>query len=142
MPPATTVPRRTLVLASIVMMITSVVILLPGSASAGHDDCRVDVRGPFFYAGFVFPVGEIRCDTVKQSIHIDVSLDMDGVEVASASRTCRKASRCILGLASDGVFARDVAGDQLWCGGATGSIDNRGPRHVTAEAASCESEGF
>lgn len=143
MHPETLSAKRALALASILIALASIAILLPAAqAHAAHDDCRVTVRGPFFYAGLVFPVGEIECDSVKQSIHIDVTLDMDGTEAASAGRTCRKASSCILGLASDGVFTRDLPGDQLWCGSATGSINNRGPRHEVAVATSCESESF
>jgi hypothetical protein len=118
-------------------------ILLPSrQASAGHDDCTLSVSGPFFYAGMVFPVVEVNCDSVKQSIRIDASLDMDGAQVATASRTCRKASSCVTGLASDGIFAQDIPGDQRWCGGGSASIHTKGPTHFLPEATSCESESF
>lgn len=111
-------------------------------ARAADNSCQVSVRGPFFYAGFVFPSTEIACETVKQTIRLEASLHMDGTEVATAERTCRKTDRCRLSLASDGIFAYDVPGDQLWCGSVTGSISDKGPRHELGTAVSCESESF
>jgi hypothetical protein len=137
------IPRsKPLVLTAVLVASALGLFLPPTGASAAHDGCRLSVQGPFLYAGMVFPVAQIDCDTVQQSIHIRASLDMDGTAVASASRTCRKATSCWLGLASDGVFALDAPGDQRWCGRATGSVNNRGPGHSLGEAASCESESF
>lgn len=142
--PVETIPwKRSLAFGSILLALASILILVPGrGALAAHDDCELTVRGPFFYAGLVFPVAEIQCQTQKQSIHLEATLEMDGSEVATASRTCRKTAECTLGLASDGVFAHDVPGDQVWCGSAMGSINNRGPRHFLGQVTSCEAESF
>jgi hypothetical protein len=132
-----------LALAGAVLASALIVILPPGEeASATHGDCWVSAEGPYIYADFVFPVTKIECDTVKQGIHVEATLEMDGSVVATAGRTCRKTNACWLGLASDGIFTHDVPGDQRWCGSATGSINNRGSRHALGQAASCESEIF
>jgi hypothetical protein len=61
-----------------------IVILPPGDeASANHGDCQVSAQGPFIYADLVFPVTEIQCDTIKQSIHIEATQEMDGSVVAT-----------------------------------------------------------
>jgi hypothetical protein len=134
---------RPLAFAVAVLASALTVILPPGEeASAAHGDCRVTAQGPFIYADLVSPFTAIECDTVKQGIHIEATLEMDGSVVASASRTCRKTNMCWLGLASDGIFTHDVPGDQRWCGTATGSINNRGSRHSLGQAASCETDTF
>ncbi len=135
--------RRVVGIASVLLAVGLALTLLPArQASAAHDDCTLSVSGPFLYAGLVFPVIEVRCDSVKQSIRIDAALDMDGSQVATASRTCRKASSCVTGLARDGIFAQDVPGDQRWCGRGSASIHTKGPTHFLPEASSCESESF
>lgn len=136
--------RNRLLLLASVFLASVLIVILPQArpASAAHDDCRLTVQGPFLYADLVFPVAQIECHTAKQSIHVEATLNMDGSAVASASRTCRKTASCWLGLASDGIFAHDVPGDQRWCGLATGSINNRGSRHSLGGAASCETESF
>jgi hypothetical protein len=117
--------------------------LMPArQASAAHNDCTMSVSGPFFYAGMVFPVIEVKCDSVKQSIRIEAALDKDGFQVATSSRTCRKASSCVTGLARDGIFAQDIPGDQRWCGRGSASIHTKGQTHFLPEATSCESDGF
>lgn len=120
----------------------ALVLLPPRQASAAHDDCTMSVSGPFFYAGMVFPVIEVECDSVKRSIRINAALAMDGSQVATASRICRKASSCVTGLASDGIFAQDIPGNQRWCGQGSASIRSRGPTHFLPEARSCETESF
>ena len=134
---------RQLAFAEAVLASVLIVILPPGEeASAAHGDCRVTAEGPFIYVDLVFPVTKTECDTVKQGIHVEATLAMDGSVVATASRTCRKTNICWLALASDGIFTHDVPGDQRWCGTATGSINNRGSRHALGQAASCETETF
>jgi hypothetical protein len=130
-------------LASVVLAVGLALIALPATkASAATNDCTLTVSGPFFYAEMVFPVVEVTCDSVKRSIRIDAAMDMDGERVATSSRTCRRASSCVTGLASDGIFAMDVSGDQLWCGHGRASIHARGPVQVLPVATSCESESF
>jgi hypothetical protein len=135
--------RRVVGLASVLLAVGSALVFLPSRpAAAAHSDCTLSVSGPFFYAGMVFPVIEVKCDSVKRSIHIDAALDMNGSQVATSSRTCRQASTCVTGLASDGIFAQDIPGDQRWCGRGSASIRTRGPTHNLPEAGSCESESF
>jgi hypothetical protein len=135
--------KRTLGLAAVILAVGLTVILVPSrQASAAHDDCTFSVSGPFFYAGMVFPVLEVRCDSVKQTIRIDAALDMDGSQVAKASRTCRKVSRCVTGLARDGIFAMDIPGDQRWCGRGSASVRSNGSTRSFPETTSCESEDF
>ena len=136
--------RRIAGLACVLLAVSSALVLLPTRpAAAAHSDCTFSVSGPFFYAGMVFPVIEVNCDSVKQTIRIDAALDMNGSDVATSSRTCRRASSCVTGLASDGIFAHDIPGDQRWCGRGSASIRAKGgPTHVIPEAGSCESESF
>ncbi|HEV8420419.1 MAG TPA: hypothetical protein VGR13_03580 [Actinomycetota bacterium] len=135
--------RRQVGLASVLLVLVPLLLLLPSrQASAAHSDCTLSVSGPFFYAGMVFPVIEVKCNSVKQSIRIDASLDRDGFQVATSSRTCRKASSCITGLASDGIFAQDIPGDQLWCGHGSAFIHTTGPGHSLPESTSCETDSF
>jgi hypothetical protein len=135
--------RRQVGLATVLLALVPLLIVLPSrQASAAHDDCTMTVSGPFFYAGMVFPVIEVKCDSVKQSIRIDASLDRDGFQVAKSSRTCRKASSCITGLARDGIFAHDIPGDQIWCGHGSAVIHSSGPGHSLPKATSCESDTF
>lgn len=134
---------RVVGLASVVLVMGLALIVLPaGKASAAPVDCTLTVSGPFFYAEMVFPVVEVTCDSVKKSIRIDAALDMDGERVATSSRTCRRASSCVTGLASDGIFAIDEPGDQLWCGKGLASIRTTGPVQFLPVAGSCESESF
>jgi hypothetical protein len=98
------------------------------------------VQGPFFYAGLVFPVIEVECDSVKRTIHIDAALDMDGSQVATSSRTCHRRSSCVTGLASDGIFTIDVAGDQRYCGHGSAVVRSKGQTQVLPQLTSCESD--
>jgi hypothetical protein len=100
------------------------------------------VQGPFFYAGLVFPVIKVECDSVKRTIHIDAALDMDGSQVATSSRTCHRTSSCVTGLASDGIFAHDVEGDQSWCGHGSAVVRSKGQKQVLPQLTSCESDTF
>jgi hypothetical protein len=135
--------KRALGLAPVILAMALTLILVPTrQASAAHDDCTFSVSGPFFYAGMVFPVLEVKCDSVKQTIRIDAALDMDGSQVAKASRTCRKASSCVTGLARDGIFAMDIPGDQRWCGRGSASVRSNGSTRSFPETTSCESEDF
>jgi hypothetical protein len=137
------ISNRKLVGFWIVLFVASTLLILPsGDASAAHNDCRLTISGPFFYAGTVAPFAEIQCDSVKQSIQINAALDMDGSQVVARSRTCRKATSCWLGLARDGVFTNDVPGNQQWCGRASGVIHTTGQRHSLPQVASCETEDF
>jgi hypothetical protein len=121
---------------------TSLAVLSPTSASAQEDDCTLTVSGPFFYAGLVSPNIDVACGSVKKSIRVNATLSQDGVQVAAASRTCRQASRCILGLASDGIFVLDVPGDQRWCGTGSATIRGKGGGQVLPPEGSCESDTF
>jgi hypothetical protein len=135
--------RRVLGLSSVLMVVGLALILLPSrQASAAHEDCTMSVSGPFFYAGMVFPVIEVKCDSVKQTIRIDAALDMDGSQVAKSSRTCRRTSSCVTGLARDGIFAMDIPGDQHWCGRGSATIRSNGSTRFFPETTSCESESF
>jgi hypothetical protein len=136
--------RRMAGIACVLLAVSSALVILPARrAAAAHGDCRLSVSGPFFYAGMVFPVIEVTCDSVKQTIRIDAALDMDGSEVATSGRTCRRASSCVTGLASDGIFAHDIPEDQRWCGRGSASIRAKGEQtHLGPEAGSCESESF
>jgi hypothetical protein len=135
--------RRQVGLASVLLALVPLLILLPSrQAAAAHGDCTLSISGPFFYAGMVAPFIEVTCDSIKQSIRIDAALDRDGSEVATASRTCRKARSCWIGLARDGIFAQDIPGDQLWCGHGSAFIHTTGPGHSLPEATSCESDTF
>jgi hypothetical protein len=135
--------KRTAALASVLAAAAVILVVLPArQASAAHGDCTMTVSGPFFYADMVFPVIEVNCESVKRAIRIDASLDRDGTEVATSSRTCRRTDHCVTGLASDGIFAMDEPGDQRWCGHGTAGIRSQGRTHVIPEATSCESESF
>jgi hypothetical protein len=143
MPRGTKIPKALMTWAALLLVSVVSLVLVPISgARAAHDVCRLTVQGPFVYANMVFPVAKVECGAVRQTIHIDARLDMDGSLAAQASRTCRKVATCWLGLASDGIFAHDVPGDQQWCGSATGWVNNRGSRHSLDVAASCETESF
>lgn len=136
-------PRSVVAVISVLLTLgLTLVLLQPKPASAAPDDCTMTVQGPFFYAGMVFPVIEVRCDTVKKSIRIYAALDMDGSQVATSSRICRRTSSCITGLASDGIFAMDVEGDQSWCKNGAAVIRTTGPAHVLPRQTSCESDPF
>jgi hypothetical protein len=111
-------------------------------ASAAANDCTMTVQGPFFYAGMVFPVIEVECDSVNRTIHIDAALDMDGSQVATSSRTCHRTSSCVTGLARDGIFAHDVEGDQRWCGHGSAVARSKGQTQVMPQLTSCESDTF
>jgi hypothetical protein len=90
----------------------------------------------------VFPVIEVRCDSVKQTIRIDGALDMDGSQVAQSGRTCRRTNNCVTGLAKDGIFVHDIPGDQLWCGRGSATVRSKeGSRSFTVQT-SCESDSF
>ena len=133
------------VLAVITVLVTlglTLTLLQPTSASATADDCTMTVQGPFFYAGLVFPVIEVECASVKRTIHIDAALDMNGSQVATSSRTCHRTSSCVTGLASDGIFARDVEGDQRWCGHGSAAARSKGQTQVLPQLTSCESDTF
>jgi hypothetical protein len=135
--------KKVLGLATVILAVGLALIVLPSrQASAVHEDCTMSVSGPFFYAGMVSPVIEVRCDSVKQTIRIDAGLDMDGFEVAKSSRTCRNVSSCVTGLARDGIFAMDIPGNQHWCGRGSASVRSKGSTRVFPELTSCESEDF
>jgi hypothetical protein len=121
----------------------TLIVMPPRPASAAPNDCTLSVSGPFFYAGMVSPVVEVKCESVKQTIRIDAALEMDGSQVATSSRTCRRASSCVTGLASDGIFAQDIPGDQHWCGRGAALVRTKGgSTQLLSEATSCESESF
>ena len=136
-------PRR--VVAVIFVLLTvglTPTLLQQKPASAAPDDCTMTVQGPFFYAGLVFPVIEVECDSVKRTIHIDAALDMDGSQVATSSRTCHRTSSCVTGLARDGIFAHDVEGDQSWCGHGSAVARSKGQTQMLPQLTSCESDSF
>lgn len=133
------------VVAVITVLLTlglALTLLQPRPASAAADDCTMTVQGPFFYAGLVFPVIEVECDSVKRTIHIDAALDMDGSQVATSSRTCHRTSSCVTGLARDGIFVHDVEGDQSWCGHGSAVVRSKGQTQVLPQLTSCESDTF
>ena len=138
-------PKRVVALITVLLTLGLTLTLLqqePASASAAADDCTMTVQGPFFYAGMVFPVIEVECASVKRTIHIDAALDMDGSQVATSSRTCHRRSSCVTGLASDGIFAHDVEGDQTWCGHGSAVARSKGQTQVMPQQTSCESDPF
>jgi hypothetical protein len=135
--------KRVAALASLLAAVVVTLVALPARpAAAAHGDCTMTVSGPFFYADMVFPVIEVTCDSVKRAIRIAAALDMDGTEVATSSRTCRRTDHCVTGLASDGIFVMDHEGDQHWCGRGSAAVRTRGRTHLFPEAMSCESESF
>jgi hypothetical protein len=140
---ALTSPKKVLGLASVILAVGLALIVVPSrQAAAAHEDCTMSVSGPFFYAGMVFPVIEVSCDSVKQTIRLDAALDMDGSQVAKSRRTCRNVSRCVTGLARDGIFAMDIPGNQHWCGQGSASVRSKGSTRFFPEVTSCESEDF
>ncbi len=141
MEPTTTL-RRALGLATVLLALgTILAVVTTTPATAAQSDCTLTVSGPFFYAGLVSPNIEVACGSVRKSIRVDATLSQDGVQVAAESRTCRQASQCILGLASDGIFVFDVAGDQRWCGTGSGTVSGNGGQ-VLRPARSCETDSF
>ena len=135
-------PRRVVAVITALLTLGLTLALQQRPASAAADDCTMTVQGPFFYAGLVFPVIEVECDSVKRTIHIDAALDMDGSQVATSSRTCHRTSSCVTGLASDGIFAHDVEGDQSWCGHGSAVVRSKGQTQVLPQLTSCESDTF
>lgn len=110
--------------------------------AAVHDDCTMTVSGPFIYVDMVFPVIEVRCNSVKQTIHLEAVLNRGGSQVAQSSRTCRKTNKCVTGLASDGIFVHDIPGDQRYCGRGSATVRSKeGSRSFPAQT-SCESDSF
>ena len=111
-------------------------------AAAVQEDCTLTVSGPFIYVDMVFPVIEVRCDSVKQTIRIEAALDMNGSQVAQSSRTCRRTNKCVTGLAKDGIFVHDVPGDQRWCGRGSATVRTKEGSRSFPEQTSCESDSF
>lgn len=135
--------KRVLGLASVLIAVSLALVLVPSRpAAAVHEDCTFTVSGPFIYVDMVFPVIEVTCDSVKQSIRIEAALDMDGSQVATSNRTCRRTNRCVTGLARDGIFAHDIPGDQLWCGRGSASVRSKEGSRSFPEQTSCESDSF
>jgi hypothetical protein len=97
--------------------------------------CTLAAAGPFFYAGDVFPEASVRCDTPQRRLRIDAVLTRDGVAVATATRTCRNASTCIVSVDAS---APDLPGDQVWCVSTSGSVGLAS----LGTAESCEREDF
>ena len=56
---------------------------------------------------------------MQSRITISSVLTRDGVQVTSSSRSCRNRARCDLSIDAS---APDVAGDQVWCVTAKGSV--------------------
>jgi hypothetical protein len=84
----------------------------------------------------VFPLSRIECATVKNQMRLTVSLTRDGVEVSRFTRNdCRKRNVCH---ADVGASAPDVAGNQVWCTVAWGSVHG----HALPRATACEQEEF
>jgi hypothetical protein len=136
-------PRTVVAFVCVLVSVGVALILIQQKpASAAPNDCTLTVSGPFFYAGMVFPVIEVECDTVKRSIRIDAALDMDGSQVATSRRICRRTNHCVTGLASDGIFAVDVEGDQSWCGHGRAVIRTQGQAQLLPKLTSCESDTF
>jgi hypothetical protein len=113
-------------------------VVAPGASAdrpAVSSTCTLAAAGPFFYAGDVFHDASVRCDTPQRRLRIDAVLTRDGVAVASASRSCRTASTCII---SVDALAPDIPGNQTWCVSASGSVGST----PVGRAESCESEDF
>jgi hypothetical protein len=141
MEPTISLRRAVGVTMALLALGTILAVVKATPATAAQNDCTLTVSGPFFYAGLVSPNVEVACGSVRKSIRVDATLSQDGVQVAAESRTCHQASRCILGLASDGIFVFDVPGNQHWCGTGSGTISGKGGQ-VLPPARSCESDGF
>lgn len=120
------------------VLLALAVVVAPG-ASADRppvsSTCTLAAAGPFFYAGDVFPDASVRCDTPQRRLRIDAVLTRDGVAVASASRSCRNASTCIISVDAS---APDLPGDQTWCVSTSGSVSST----PLGTAESCESKDF
>ena len=141
MEPTTLLRRAVGVLSALLALGTMLTVATATPAAAAQADCTLTVSGPFFYAGLVSPNIDVTCGSVRKSIRVEATLSQDGVQVAAESRTCHQASRCILGLASDGIFVFDVAGNQHWCGTGSGTVSGKGGQ-VLPPARSCESDSF
>ena len=141
MEPTTSIRRAVGLTAALMVLATILAVVTATPASAAQSDCALTVSGPFFYAGLVSPNVDVACGSVKKTIKVDATLSQDGVQVAVESRTCHHASRCILGLASDGIFVFDVDGNQRWCGTGSATIPGRGGQ-VLPPKRSCESDTF
>lgn len=138
-------PKKMVGLPAVFLALSLALVLLPArpasAVSVVDGDCTFTVSGPFFYAGLVFPVIEVECDTVKQTITLAAALDQDGSEVATSGRTCRRTNKCVTGLASDGIFTHDVPGDQHWCGRGSAAVRvRRQPTQNFPELTSCETD--
>jgi hypothetical protein len=77
----------------------------------------------------------VRCDTAQRRLHVEAVLTRDGVQVASARRSCRNTATCMVSVDAS---APDLPGNQQWCVYASGSV---GPVDLGA-AKACESEEF
>jgi hypothetical protein len=121
-----------------VLVAVAAVVLAPG-ASAGRapasSSCALAAAGPFFYAGDIIPEASVRCDTAQRRLHVEAVSTRDGVAVASAGRSCRNASTCIISVDAS---APDLPGNQTWCVSASGSVGSA----PLGTVESCESEDF
>jgi hypothetical protein len=114
------------------------VAAMPGLAKApspsSAEGCSLTVGTPFLYS-VVIPNSWIECSSPVRRISISTTLTRDGLVAASASRSCRNASRCDLSVDAS---APDVPGNQVWCATTRGSIGTT----AFGPATTCESEDF
>jgi hypothetical protein len=107
----------------------------PAQAQGSAVDCRLVASPPTDYFGIIIPQGEVSCSSVQPRIHIEVTLERDGVAVAFAKRDCHKVTTCILSVDAS---ILDVPGNQLWCTDATGRIRSQN----LGESVGCEDQEF
>jgi hypothetical protein len=131
-------------LARLVALVGLLVLLAPSTGAFAASpaqtqglaaDCRLVASPPTDYFGIIIPQGEVSCGSIQTRIHIEVTLERDGVPVAFAKRDCHKVTSCIL---SVNASILDVPGNQLWCTDATGRLKNQN----LGDAVGCEDQGF
>jgi hypothetical protein len=110
----------------------AVALLGPGRASAAHEDCGLVVNPPATYGNIAaISSAEIKCGSVKRTIHFTMSMTVDGTLADSSDRTCHKRTDCWTY-----VFANDDPADQLWCSTATVRIGG----HTVGPVTRCEAD--
>lgn len=101
-------------------------------SASGTPNCSITASGPVLYAGMVFPDILVRCDSEVNRIRIEGVLEMDGVQVGTARRDCRKTDQCRL---SVDLRTSDKPDDQTWCGHASATVSGK---DSVGRASSCE----
>ena len=124
--------KRALGFAVVALTLGAVAVIGPGRAAAAHEDCVLVVNPPVTYGNiFAITSAEIRCGAVKRTMHLTMSMTVDGVLADSSERTCHKRADCWTY-----TFASDAPGDQVWCATATVRIGG----HWVGPVTRCETD--